>query len=67
MDKITNLLVPILLIEMMLATGLGISWSDLGSVARNLSFLGRAALSNYVPVPATAILLLYFSRRLCWS
>jgi hypothetical protein len=27
MDKITNLLVPILLIEMILSTGLGISWS----------------------------------------
>jgi bile acid:Na+ symporter, BASS family len=58
-DKIANLLVLILLIEMMLATGLSVSLSDIADVVRNVSLLARAALANYVLVPVTAILLLY--------
>ena len=48
-----------LLIEMMVATGLGVSFGDLAGVLKNAGLLARAALANYVPVPAAAILLLY--------
>jgi BASS family bile acid:Na+ symporter len=58
-DKIANLLVLILLIEMMLATGLGVSLSDLLGVIRNVGLLVRAGLANYLMVPAAALLLLY--------
>ena len=58
-DKVVNPLVLILLIEMMVATGLGVSFGDLAGVVKNAGLLARAALANYVLVPATAILLLY--------
>jgi hypothetical protein len=59
LDKLANVLVLILLIEMMVATGLGVSLSDLAGVVKNAGLLARAALANYVLVPAAAILLLY--------
>ena len=58
-DKLVNPLVLILLIEMMVATGLGVSFGDLAGVDKNAGLLARAALANYVLVPAAAILLLY--------
>jgi BASS family bile acid:Na+ symporter len=59
LDKLANALVLILLIEMMVATGLGVSFADLVSVLKNAGLLARAALANYALVPAAAILLLY--------
>jgi bile acid:Na+ symporter, BASS family len=59
LDKLANSLVLVLLIEMMVATGLGVSLSDLAGVLKNANLIARAALANYVLVPATAILLLY--------
>jgi BASS family bile acid:Na+ symporter len=59
LDKIANLLVLILLVEMMMATGLGVSWSNLAGVVRNAKLLARAGLANYLVVPAAALLLLY--------
>src|ERR1700752_4019866 len=44
---------------MMLATGLGVSLSDLLGVIRNVGLLVRAGLANYLMVPAAALLLLY--------
>ncbi len=58
-DKVVNPLVLILLIEMMVATGLGVSFGELAGVVKNAGLLARAALANYVLVPAAAILLLY--------
>ena len=58
-DKLVNPLVLILLIEMMVATGLGVSFGDLAGVVKDAGLLARAALANYVLVPAAAILLLY--------
>jgi BASS family bile acid:Na+ symporter len=49
----------ILLIEMMVATGLGVSFGDLRGVVKNAGLLARAALANYVLVPTAAILFLY--------
>jgi BASS family bile acid:Na+ symporter len=60
-DQLINLLVLLTLIEMMAAVGLGVTFADLASVGRNWRLLGRAALANYVGVPAVTVgLLLLF-------
>jgi bile acid:Na+ symporter, BASS family len=59
LDKLANILVVVLLMEMMVAAGLGVCLSDLAAVARNVPLLIRAGLANYVLVPALAISLLY--------
>lgn len=58
MDRAINLLVTVTLIEMMIATGLGASVSELVGVAKNGMLLARALLANYVLVPAVTVLLL---------
>src|SRR5438876_7727765 len=61
MDRLINLLVSITLFEMMVAIGLGVTFADLVGVARNWRLLTRAALANYVCVPAATVgLLLLF-------
>jgi len=56
-----NLIVPITLIEMMIAIGLGVSFAELADVARNWRLASKAALANYVCVPAATVgLLLLF-------
>ncbi len=59
LDKLTNVLVPVLLIETTVAAGLGVSSNDLVSVLRNAPLLISAGLANYVVVPAIFICLLY--------
>jgi BASS family bile acid:Na+ symporter len=60
-DQIINVLVTITLIEMMVAIGLGVTFVDLLGVARNWRLVARAALANYVFVPAVTVgLLLLF-------
>jgi BASS family bile acid:Na+ symporter len=56
-----NILVPITLIEMMIAIGLGVPLSELAAVARNWRLLTKAALANYFWVPLVTVgLLLVF-------
>ena len=56
-----NILVPVTLIEMMIAIGLGVMIKDILAVARDWRLLLRAAAANYVLVPlATVGLLLLF-------
>jgi len=63
-DRAINLLVTLTLIEMMLATGLGVTWAELVGVGRNGWWLFRALLANYVAVPlATVGLLLLFQAQ----
>ena len=63
-DQLINILVTITLIEMMAAIGLGIRFRELREVARDRRLVFRAALANYVCVPAvTLVLLLLFSAR----
>lgn len=57
-EKLADLLVLVLLVEMMVTAGLGVSLSELAEVVRNVPLLFRAGLANYVLVPAIAILLL---------
>jgi bile acid:Na+ symporter, BASS family len=56
-----NILVPITLIEMMVAVGLGVSLAELIAAARNWRLATKAALANYLCVPAATVgLLLHF-------
>jgi BASS family bile acid:Na+ symporter len=51
----------ITLFEMMVAIGLGVTFGTVLDVARNWRLITRAALANYIVVPATAVgLLLLF-------
>ena len=61
LDRLVNILVTITLIEMMALIGLRVTFADLGRVARNWRLVGRAAVANYVLVPAVAVgLLVWF-------
>ena len=61
MDRLINILVTITLIEMMIATGMGVTFGVLADVSRNWRLVARAVLANYVCVPAATIgLLLLF-------
>jgi BASS family bile acid:Na+ symporter len=61
-NQLINILVTVTLIEMMAATGLGVTLADLVSVARNGRLVAMAALANYVCVPAVTVgLLLLFN------
>jgi BASS family bile acid:Na+ symporter len=57
-DRLINILVTITLVEMMIAIGLGVTFADLSAVVRNWRLAGRAALANYVGVPAMTVGLL---------
>ena len=58
LDRLISVLVAVTLIEMMLATGLGVRPANVIGVARNGPLLLRAGLANYVVVPAAAVLLI---------
>ncbi len=61
LDRLVNLLVIVTLVEMMVVIGLGVTFADLASVVRNWRLVAKAALANYVGVPAATIgLLLLF-------
>jgi len=62
-EKLANLLVLVLLVEMMVTAGLGVSLSELVEVVRNAPLLFRAGLANYVLIPAIAILLIHISSQ----
>jgi bile acid:Na+ symporter, BASS family len=57
-DRIINLLVMVTLIEMMVLTGLRVTFGELGQVVGNLRLVARAGVANYVLVPVLAVLLL---------
>jgi bile acid:Na+ symporter, BASS family len=61
LDRLINILVTITLIEMMVLIGLRVTFAELGRVAGNWRLVGRAALANYLLVPAVAVgLLVWF-------
>jgi BASS family bile acid:Na+ symporter len=61
LQRMVNILVPVTLIEMMIAIGLGVAIRDVLAVARDWRLLLRAGAANYVLVPlATVGLLLLF-------
>jgi BASS family bile acid:Na+ symporter len=58
-DRIINALVTVTLVEMMVTIGLGVTFVDLVGVARDWRLVARAALANYVCVPAATVALLF--------
>src|SRR5262245_478864 len=61
-DQAINILVTITLIQLMAAIGLGVTFADVAHVARNWGLVVRAALANYVLVPAATVGLLLLFR-----
>jgi BASS family bile acid:Na+ symporter len=59
-DQLIKVLATVTLLEMMVTIGLGVTFAEAGAVARNWRFVGKAALANYVCVPAAAVALLLF-------
>jgi bile acid:Na+ symporter, BASS family len=62
LDQAISPLVAIALIELMVATGLGIRLADVVDAARDWRLLARAGLVNYMAVPCAAVLLLLLLR-----
>jgi BASS family bile acid:Na+ symporter len=61
LDSLVKLVVTVAVIEMMVTVGLGVAVADVMAVVRDARLLTRAALANYVCVPAaTAVLLMIF-------
>lgn len=58
-DQFVNLLAAVTLIVMMLTTGMAVRFSDVYQVCRNVDLLARAAIANYIIVPAAAVALLH--------
>jgi BASS family bile acid:Na+ symporter len=58
LDQAISVLVAITLMEMMLATGLGVRLADVTGAARDGRLLLGVGLANYVAVPFAAVLLL---------
>ena len=60
-DQFINVLAAITLFEMMVTIGLGVTFADVVEVGRNWGLVTRAAIANYILVPAAALgLLLLF-------
>ena len=59
LNQLTNILASITLFEMMVATGLGVTFSDVLRVAIDWWLVSKAALASYICVPAR--------RSACWS
>jgi BASS family bile acid:Na+ symporter len=62
LNLLINLLATVTLFELMGSIGLGVSFTEIASVARDWRLVGRAALANYVGVPALAVGLLLLFR-----
>ena len=57
-DQIINIVATITLLEMMVTIGLGVNFADVVGVGKNLNLVVRAAIANYIAVPAAALGLL---------
>jgi bile acid:Na+ symporter, BASS family len=57
-DRLINVLVTITLIEMMVLIGLQVAFAELVHTVRNWRLVARAAIANYLLVPAVAVALL---------
>jgi bile acid:Na+ symporter, BASS family len=60
-DRLINILVTVMLIDMMIAIGLSVSFAELIAVARNWRLVAQGLLANYICFPAVTVgLLLLF-------
>jgi bile acid:Na+ symporter, BASS family len=62
LDQVSSPAIAIALIELMVATGLGIRLADVVDAARDWRLLARAGLVNYMAVPFAAVVLLLLLR-----
>jgi BASS family bile acid:Na+ symporter len=62
LNVLINILATVTLFEMMVTIGLGVSFAEVVGTARDWRLVGRAALANYVCVPAVAVGLLLLFR-----
>jgi BASS family bile acid:Na+ symporter len=61
LNEIINLLALVTLVELMVTIGLGVTFADVAGVARDWRLVSKAAIANYLCVPAAALgLLLLF-------
>jgi BASS family bile acid:Na+ symporter len=61
-DRLINVLVTVMLVEMMVAIGLSVTLAELAAVARNWRLVLQAGIANYIAVPAvTVALLIWFN------
>jgi BASS family bile acid:Na+ symporter len=58
LNQLINLVASVTLFEMMVAIGLGVTFADVLSVAKDWKLVTKAALASYVLVPAAAVVLL---------
>lgn len=58
LDQLIKILAAVTLFELMAAIGLKATVADVAGVARDVRLVARAALANYVCVPAAAVVLL---------
>jgi len=58
LDRLINILVTIMLVEMMVTLGLKVTFADILDTAKNWKLVLRAGLANYVYVPAVTVALL---------
>jgi predicted Na+-dependent transporter len=58
LDRLINLLVTIAVVELMVLTGLKVTFAEIARSAGDWWLLARAALANYLLVPALAVVLL---------
>jgi BASS family bile acid:Na+ symporter len=58
LDRLIDLLVTIAVVELMVLTGLRVTFAEIGRSAGGWRLVARAALANYLLVPALAIVLL---------
>ena len=64
MDQLINVLVTVMLVEMMAAIGLRVTFNDLVGIVKNWRLMLQAAVANYICVPAVALgLLLLFDAQ----
>ena len=66
LDRVINILVTITLIEMMVLIGLRVRFAELAQTAGNGRLVARAAVANYLLVPAVTVALLSCSMPVQW-
>src|SRR5262245_1098313 len=61
-DQVINVFSAVTLFELMVSIGLGVTFADVIGVAKSWSLVAKAAIANYICVPAIALgLLLWFA------
>ena len=57
-DRLINVLVTVMLVEMMVAIGLSVTFADLAAVVRNWRLVLQAGIANYICIPVITLALL---------